>query len=124
MKNWNNKEKDNNNNGKQVGSEEFIGNIHLSIESAENYIQVNQLCLYLKTINNVQISSYNWSESKGLIISVTLKDTIPLGDILRQMPLVWQVYKKKKKDITVVLNTAVSETMPPVITTSEGVVAA
>ncbi len=124
MKNCNNRIKDNKNNGKQVGSEDFTGDINLLIESAENHVQVDQLCLYLKTIDNLKIASYNWSESKGLTISVSLKDAVPLGDSLRQMPLVEQVYKKKRKYITVVLKTPISETMPPVITASEGVVAA
>ena len=123
MKNRNNGKKDNKNNGKQVGSEDFSGNINLQIESAGDHTQVDQFCLYLKTIDNLRISSYNWSESKGLIIIISLKDAVPLGDILRQMPLVGQIYKKKK-DITVVLNTPLLDTMPPVITASEGVVAA
>ena len=123
MKNWNNRKKDNRNNEKQVGSEDFVGNINLRIESAGDHTQVDQFCLYLKTIDNLRISSYNWSESKGLIIIISLKDAVPLGDILRQMPLVGQIYKKKK-DITVVLNTPLLDTMPPVITASEGVVAA
>ena len=123
MKNRNNGKKDNRNNGKPVGSENFIGDIRLQIESAENFTQVDQFCLYLKTIDNLKISSHNWSEKKGLIIIISLKDAIPLGDMLRQMPLVGQVYKKRK-DINVVLNTSISETMPPVITASEGVVAA
>ena len=123
MKNWNNRKKDNKNNGKEVGSEDFIGNINLLIESAEDHTQVNEFCLYLKAIDNLKISSHNWSEKKGLIISISLKDTVPLGDILRQMPLVGEMYKKKK-DITVVLKTSVSDTMPPVITASGEVVAA
>jgi hypothetical protein len=124
MKNWNDRKKDNKNNGKEVGSEDFIGDVKLLIEAAEDHIQVNEFCLYLKTIDNLRISSYNWSESKGLIIIISLKDAVPLGDMIRQMPLVGQVYKKKKKDITVMLNTSISETIPPVITASEGVVAA
>ena len=123
MKNWNNRNKDNKNNGKQISSEDFVGNINLRIESAGDHTQVDQFCLYLKTIDNLRISSYNWSEKKGLKIIISLKDAVPLGDILCQMPLVGQIYKKKK-DITVVLNTPLSDTMPPVITASEGVVAA
>ena len=118
MKNWYNRKKEQKNNGTQVGSEDFIGAINLRIESAEDYTQVDQFCLYLKTINKLKISSYNWSEKKGLIIIISLKDAVQLCDILRQMPLVGQVYKKKK-DIVVVLNTPLSETMPPVITVSE-----
>ena len=96
MKNWHDRKKDNKKNGKEVGSEDFIGNINLLIESAEDHTQVNEFCLYLKTIDNLKISSHNWSEKKGLIISISLKDTVPLGDILRQMPLVGEMYKKKK----------------------------
>lgn len=122
MKNRNNGKKDYKNNGKEVGSENFIGDIHLHVESAEDYIQVNQLCLYLKTINNLKISSYNWSESKGLTIIVSLQDVVPLGDLLRQMPLVGQVYRKKK-DIAVVLDKSLSETKTPVFTVPEEVAA-
>ena len=124
MKKESNEKKDNRNKGKEVCSEDFFGDIHLRIESAENHIQVDQFCEYLKTINNLKITSHNWSEKKGLIISVSLKDAVPLGDILRQMPLVGQVFKKKKKDITVVLKTDISETIPPIISASEEVVAA
>ena len=123
MENCNNGKKGNNKKVKKIGSEDFSGNINLHIESAVDHTQVDQFCLYLKTIDNLRISSYNWSESKGLIIIISLKDAVPLGDILCQMPLVGQIYKKKK-DITVVLNTPLSDTMPPVITASEGVVAA
>lgn len=118
MKNWYNSRKNNKNNGTQVGSRDFIGDINLRIESAEDHTQVSQFCLYLKTIDKLKIASYTWSEKKGLIIIVSLKDAVPLGDILRQMPLVGQVYKKKK-DIIVVLNTPLSEKMPLVITASE-----
>jgi len=123
MKNWNNGKKGNKNNGKPVGSEDFSGDINLRIESAEDHTQVDQLCLYLKTIDNLKISSYNWSESKGVTIIISLKDAIPLGDMLRKMPLVGQVFKKKK-DVTVVINSSLSETMPPVIATSEETMAA
>ena len=114
MKNRKNGKKDRKNSGKEVGSEGFIGDIHLRVESAEDYIQVNQLCMHLKTINNLKISSYNWSEAKGLIIIISLQDVMPLCELLRQMPLVGRVYKKKKKNITVVLNTSSPETETPV----------
>ena len=100
----------------------YHSKISAHIESAENHIQVNQLCLHLKTINHLKISSYNWSEAKGLIIMVSLKDVIPLGDVLRQMPLVDQVYKKKKKDITVVLN-SFSEMKTPALSVVEDITA-
>ena len=122
MKNWNQRKKNNGKNEKQVGSENFIGDINLLIESAKDHTQVDQFCVHLKTIDNLKILSYNWSESKGLIVIISLKDAIPLGDKIRQMPLVGQVYKRKK-DIAVVLDKPLSEIAPPVKTTTEEVVA-
>lgn len=120
MKNGNDKK-----NGRPVGSEDFTGDIHLKIEEAENHTQVDRFCFYLKSIDNLRISSYNWSESQGLVISISLKDTVPLGDILRKMPLVEQVYmKKKKKAITVVLNTSTSGPTPEVTSACDELAAA
>jgi hypothetical protein len=96
--------------------EHFSGDIRMHIESAENYIQVNQLCLHLKTIKNLEISSYNWSEKEGLVISLSLKDSVPLGDVLDQMPMVEQAYKNKNKEITVELNNSVPVTTTSVLT--------
>ena len=124
MKNWRNRKEEKKHNVKQIGSEKLTGDINLLIESAEDHTQVDQLCLYLKKIDKLKISSYNWSEKRGLKIIIVLKDAVPLGDTLRQMPLVEQVYKKKKKDIAVVLNTPLSEIAPSIITTSEEVAAA
>ena len=90
----------------KASSEKFFGEIRMHVESAENYIQVNQLCLHLKTVNNIEISSYNWSEKEGLIISLSLKNPVPLGDVLDKMPMIEQAYKNKKKEITVELNNA------------------
>ena len=95
------------------GLEHFSGDIRMHVESAENYIQVNQLCLHLKTINNLKISSYNWSEKKGLVISLYLRDSVPLSDVLGQMPIVEQAYKKKKNEITVELNNTFPEATTP-----------
>jgi hypothetical protein len=122
MKNCINGEKVNNKKVKQIGSKSFIGNINLQIESAEDHTQVDEFCLHLKKIDNLRISSYNWSEKKGLKIVISLKDAVPLGDVLRQMPLVGQVYKKKK-DIAVVLITPVSDTTSPKTADPEKIVA-
>ena len=107
--------KKNKKHGKEVGSEDFNGEIHLKMESAENYDQVKQFCAYLQTIKTLKITSYNWSESKGLIITVSLQNALPLGNKLRKMPLVEQVYRKKK-NITVVLNNPLPETPDQVLT--------
>ena len=94
----------------------FSGDIRMHIESAENYIQVNQLCMHLKTVKNIEISSYNWSEKEGLVISLSLKDSVPLGDVLEQIPMVEQAYKKRRKEIIVELNNYIWETCAPVLT--------
>ena len=96
--------------------EYFSGDIRMHVESAENYIQVNQLCLHLKTVKNIKISSYNWSEKEGLVISLSLKDSVPLGEVLEQIPMVEQAYKNRSKEITVELNNHTWETYAPVLT--------
>ena len=100
-------------------SENINGDIRLHIESAVDYIQVNQFCMNLKTITGLKIASYSWSEKKGLIITISLGNPVPLGDLLRRMPLVGEVYKRKKKNITVALNTSVPEMMPEFVPFSE-----
>jgi hypothetical protein len=113
---WKNKNKS--------GQEQFSGDVRMHVESVENYIQVNQLCLQLKKFNNVKISSFNWSEKEGLVISLSLKDSVPLSDILEQIPLVEQSYKSKKREITVELNDSFSTTPAPVLAFSKECVAA
>ena len=101
-----------------LGSKTFHGNIRLQLESADNYAQVNQFCEYLKTLGNLRIISYSWSEAKGLIIIISLPQAAPLGDMLRQIPMVERVYKNRK-NIAVVLNTTPRETVSPLITLSQ-----
>jgi hypothetical protein len=114
LKNKNDKRKKN---PKSLGSQAFQGNIRLQLESADSYTQVNKFCEYLKTFRNLRIISYSWSESKGLIIIISLQESAPLGDMLRQIPMVEQVYKRRK-NIAVVLNTAPPETASPLVTLS------
>ena len=97
-----------NNRGK-TNSEKYIGDIRLHIESAENFTQLEEFCQKLKTINNLEVIFYTWSEKKGLAILISLKDPVPLVDKLRQINIVEQVYKKTKKDIIVVLNSSYAE---------------
>ena len=82
-----------------IGSDTFQGNIQLQLEAADNYTQVNQFCEHIKTFGNLRIISYSWSEAKGLIITISLPDATPLGDMLRQIPMVAEVYKSKKKEL-------------------------
>lgn len=123
MKNSDNGKKDNKNKGKPIGSESFIGKINLRIESAEDHTQVDRFCLHLKTIDKLKISSFNWSESKGLVIVISLENAVPLGDKLRQMPPVEHVYKRKK-DIVVILDTDFPATATPFTSGCEGAAAA
>ena len=97
------------NNRRKTDSEKYIGDIRLHIESAENFTQLEEFCQNLKTISNLDIIFYTWSETKGLVILASLKDSVPLVDKLRQMNIVEQVYKKTKKDIIVVLNSSYAE---------------
>jgi hypothetical protein len=100
-----------------IGSDTFRGNIRLQLESADNYTQVNQFCEHLKTFRSLRIISYSWSEAKGLIIIVSLLESAALGDMLCQIPMVEQVYKKKK-NIVVMLNATPTETASPLVTLS------
>ena len=97
-----------NNRGK-TNSEKYIGDIRLHIESSENFTQLEEFCQKLKTISNLEVIFYTWSEKKGLAILISLKDSVPLVDKLRQINIVEQVYKKTKKDIIVVLNSSYAE---------------
>ena len=118
-----NKDKKSKSNGKNTGPNIYQGDIRLTIESAEDYNEVNRFYEILKAIGNLSIVSYNWSEKKGLNIMISLKDSIALEDILLQIPQVEQVYSKKKM-ITVVFNTTLLETSTPVLGVSrEGALA-
>ena len=92
----------------------YSGNIRLKVENAEDYIQVNRFCETLKVLSNMRIVSYNWSEKEGLNITISLKQPIPLEDILMLLPMIDKIYKKKK-DIIVVLNCYSPETILPVL---------
>ena len=106
------------NNKNTPNSENFYGNIRLYVESAENHTQVDQLCQYLNTVDNLKITSYDWSEKEGLVISFLLKEPTQLGVKLGEIDLVNQVYNKKN-DITVVLNNTFTEKTPSILTLPE-----
>lgn len=93
----------------KLNSKNFVGDIRLHIESAEDFTQLEAFCQNLKTINNLEVIFYIWSKTAGLAILVYLKDNIPLADILSQMKTVAWAYKKTKKDIIVKLNMNYSE---------------
>jgi len=93
----------------KTNSEKYIGDIRLHIESADNFTQLEEFCEKIKTINNLEVIFYTWSETTGLAILVSLKESVPLVDKLQQMNIVQQVYKKTKKDIIVALNSSYTE---------------
>jgi len=97
-----------NNRGK-FNSKNFVGDIRLHIESAEDFTQLEEFYQKLKMINNLEIIFYIWSKTTGFAILVSLKDNIPLVDILGQMKMVAGAYRKTKKDIIVKLNMNYSE---------------
>ena len=96
----------------------YSGNIRLKVENAEDYMQVNRFCETLKVLSNMSIVSNNWSEKEGLTITISLKQPIPLEDILMLLPMIDKIYKKKK-DIIVVLNCYSPEIILPVLTNLE-----
>ena len=93
----------------KTNPEKFIGDIRLHVESTENFTQLEDFCQKLKTINKLEVIFYHWSETTGLAILISLTESVPLVDILRQMNTVEQVYKKTKKDIIVALNGSYAE---------------
>ncbi len=100
-------------NARDISSELHEGYVRLEIESAEDFKQINQFQECLKAVENLRITSSNWSEEEGLMIIVSLRSPIPLGGILNQMPIVEQVYKKHKNIVTVLNGSAVE--VPPAV---------
>ena len=93
----------------KAGSQNYKGDIRLHIESAENFTLLEEFLQKLNTISNLEIVFYGWSKKNGLVILLYLKSSVPLINKLHQMKIVEQVYKKRKKDIVVVLNSAYTE---------------
>ncbi len=96
-------------------SELYEGEVRLKIKSSEDFKQVDRFSEYLKTVENLEIASYNWSEHDGLMMVVSLQSPMPLGIILSQISMVKQVYQKHH-NIVAVLNTLVVD-QPAVIAT-------
>ena len=104
---------------KKAGSRNYYGEIRLRLESVENFTQVDSLCRDLEATGCLEIVARTWSERKGLEVFIFLKDPVPLGDRLRQITLVEEVYMTKKRVITVVLNNTIGGTISPFISTSD-----
>jgi len=98
---------------RDISSELYEGDVRLEIESSEDFKQVNQFRKCLKTVENLRIASSNWSEEEGLMIIVSLRSPVPLGSILSRMPMIEQVYKKRKSIVAVLNGSAVD--VPPTV---------
>ena len=82
-------------------SELYEGDVQMVIESPSGFKQVNQFKTHLRTIDNLSIALGSWSEDEGFIIVVSLREPMPLGSILSQIPIVEQVYRENKKLVIV-----------------------
>jgi hypothetical protein len=85
-------------------SDVFSGEVRLHIESVKDYAHLDEFCRYLKSIDNLEIVFYTWTDKSGVVVFVYLEDSVPLADKLCQIPIVNYVSKIKKKDIIVELN--------------------
>ena len=94
------KDRKNKQNEKKPKHDTYHGDIRIQLESAEDYVEVNQFCEILKTVEDLRIVSYNWSDKDGLNIYISLKKPAPLGDIIVKMPQVEEV-RGRKKEMTV-----------------------
>jgi hypothetical protein len=97
---------------KKPEQDTYQGDVRIQLESVEDYVEVNRFCEILKTVEDLRIVSYNWSDKKGLNIYISLKKPAPLGDIIVQMPQVEEVQGRKKK-MTVKLTQSLQETSTP-----------
>ena len=82
-------------------SELFDGQVRLEINSSSGYELVEQFKKGLREIDNLRITLDSWSEEEGIIIVVSLKEPMLLGNILQQMKSVEQVYRSRKKVVVV-----------------------
>lgn len=92
--------------------ETYKGDIRIQLESTGDYVEVNRFCEILKTVEDLRIVSYNWSEKKGLNIFISLKKPAPLGEIIVRMPQVEEV-RGRRKEMKVKLTPSVLETSTP-----------
>ena len=99
-------------------SRNYDGEIRLRLEFMQDFAQVDRFCQDLATISCLDIVARTWSEKKGVEIFIWLKEPVPLCDRLRQMTPVEEVYRTKKRVITVALNNSLGGTNSPLISPS------
>jgi hypothetical protein len=97
---------------KKPKQDTYQGDVCIQLEFVRDYIEVNRFCEILKTVEDLRIVSYNWSEKNGLNIYISLKKPAPLGEIIVQMPQVEEV-RGRKKEMKVKLTPPVPETSTP-----------
>ena len=106
------KDEKNKQNDKKPKKYTYQGDVRIQLEFVEDYLEVNRFCEILKTVEDLHIVSYNWSEKKGINICISLKKPAPLGDIIVKMPQVEEVQGRKKK-MTVKLTQSAPDTATP-----------
>ena len=82
-------------------TELFEGEVRLEVKSNIGFEQVEEFKKNLRSIPNLRITLDSWSEEEGIIIAVSLKEPILLGNILKQMDVVSQIYRNKKQVVVV-----------------------
>lgn len=92
-----------------ASSEMYQGDVRLEIKSSEDFDQLNLFRECLKTVESLKIALNNWSEDEGLFMVVSLDKPVPLGHILSQMPMVAQIYQKRKNFVAVLNTPAVNQ---------------
>ena len=105
-------------NHKQPNSVMYSGNLRLKFEKVDEYIQVDRFCGILKVLTNMKVNSYSWSEKEGLNISISLKDPLPLEEIIQRLPMIEKI-TKKKKELIVTLNCHSADTIFPVLNNNQ-----
>ena len=82
-------------------SELFEGEVRLEIKSDGGFEQVERFKQSLRGIENLRITLDSWSEDEGIIIAIALEEPMLLGNILKNIKIVEQVYRNRKKVVVV-----------------------
>jgi putative nucleotidyltransferase with HDIG domain len=79
----------------------FEGEVRLEIKSDGGFEQVEEFKKSLRGIENLRITLDSWSEDEGIIIAVALKEPMLLGNVLKNIKIVDQVYRNRKRIVVV-----------------------
>ncbi|MFH1169294.1 MAG: HD domain-containing phosphohydrolase [Chloroflexota bacterium] len=79
-----------------IAPELYRGDVELAIKSPVDFRQINQFKRCLRTVADLKIILDGWSEAEGSIVVVSLQKPLALAGLLREMPIVEQVYPNNK----------------------------